>query len=183
MCVICSTLLYAAYSVAVSASDAEYFAEICRDLAQSLQSEAGRTACEAQDEVSNDAVCAYVCLSVNCGYVASWCCWWASLRSHHAMVQSVLAGPQSVQILRDSMWKRYCLIGYLWFCSLCSLLLGTFVDGMFAQECSCSECSFSRQTCRALRILLKCTRTFDVLKSLTPYCVECWQSHGIRNCV
>ena len=47
----CSTLLYAAYSVAVSASDAEYFAEICRDLAQSLQSEAGRTACEAQDEV------------------------------------------------------------------------------------------------------------------------------------
>lgn len=46
-----STLLYAAYSVAVSASDAEYFAEICRDLAQSLQSEAGRTACEAQDEV------------------------------------------------------------------------------------------------------------------------------------
>jgi hypothetical protein len=45
------TLLYAAYSVAVSASDAEYFAEICRDLAQSLQSEAGRTACEAQDEV------------------------------------------------------------------------------------------------------------------------------------
>jgi len=35
------TLLYAAYSVAVSASDAEYLAEICRDLAQSLQSEAG----------------------------------------------------------------------------------------------------------------------------------------------
>lgn len=35
----------------MSASDAEYFAEICRDLAQSLQSEAGRTACEAQDEV------------------------------------------------------------------------------------------------------------------------------------
>ena len=45
------TLLYAAYSVAVSASDAEYLAEICRDLAQSLQTEAGRTACEAQDEV------------------------------------------------------------------------------------------------------------------------------------
>ena len=36
------TLLYAAYSVAVSASDAEYLAEICRDLAQSLQTEAGR---------------------------------------------------------------------------------------------------------------------------------------------
>ena len=51
-----STLLYAAYSVAVSASDAEYFAEICRDLAQSLQSEAGRTACEAQDEVFLDLV-------------------------------------------------------------------------------------------------------------------------------
>jgi hypothetical protein len=44
-------LLFAAYSVAVSASDSEYFAEICRDLAQSLQSESGRAACEAQDEV------------------------------------------------------------------------------------------------------------------------------------
>ena len=51
-----STLLYAAYSVAVSASDAEYFAEICRDLAQSLQSEAGRTACEAQDEVGHKLI-------------------------------------------------------------------------------------------------------------------------------
>jgi hypothetical protein len=54
-----STLLYAAYSVAVSASDAEYFAEICRDLAQSLQSEAGRTACEAQDEVRNSVLFEY----------------------------------------------------------------------------------------------------------------------------
>lgn len=48
---LCSTLLFAAYSVAVSASDSEYFAEICRDIAQSLESETGRAACEAQDEV------------------------------------------------------------------------------------------------------------------------------------
>lgn len=46
-----STLLFAAYSVAVSASDSEYFAEICKDLANSLTTEQGRSACEAQDEV------------------------------------------------------------------------------------------------------------------------------------
>ena len=46
-----STLLFAAYSVAISANDSEYFAEICKDMALSLQSEQGRMACEAQDEV------------------------------------------------------------------------------------------------------------------------------------
>jgi hypothetical protein len=46
-----STLLFAAYSVAISANDSEYLAEICKDLAQSLVSEQGRSACEAQDEV------------------------------------------------------------------------------------------------------------------------------------
>jgi ribosomal protein L12E/L44/L45/RPP1/RPP2 len=46
-----STLLFAAYSVAISANDSEYLAEICRDLAQSLVTEQGRMACEAQDEV------------------------------------------------------------------------------------------------------------------------------------
>jgi len=46
-----STILFAAYSVALSANDASYFAEICKDLAQSLLSENGRLACEAQDEV------------------------------------------------------------------------------------------------------------------------------------
>lgn len=46
-----SALLFAAYSVAVSANDLEYLTEICKDIASSLQSEAGRTACEAQDEV------------------------------------------------------------------------------------------------------------------------------------
>ena len=46
-----STLLFAAYSVAISANDSEYLAEICKDLAQSLISEQGRSACEAQDEV------------------------------------------------------------------------------------------------------------------------------------
>jgi len=46
-----SNLLFAAYSVAVSANDVEYFARICKDIAQSLESEQGRLACEAQDEV------------------------------------------------------------------------------------------------------------------------------------
>lgn len=46
-----STLLFAAYSVAISANDSEYLAEICKDLAQSLVTEQGRSACEAQDEV------------------------------------------------------------------------------------------------------------------------------------
>jgi hypothetical protein len=46
-----STLLFAAYSVAVSAKDAEYFAQICCGIAQSLESQDGRETCEAQDEV------------------------------------------------------------------------------------------------------------------------------------
>ncbi len=46
-----SNLLFAAYSVAISANDSEYFAEICKDLATSLETEQGRVACEAQDEV------------------------------------------------------------------------------------------------------------------------------------
>ena len=43
-----STLLYAAYSVAVSANDSEYLAEICVDLAVSLQTEEGQLACEVK---------------------------------------------------------------------------------------------------------------------------------------
>ena len=43
--------MFAAYSVAVSANDVEYFARICKDIAQSLESEQGQIACEAQDEV------------------------------------------------------------------------------------------------------------------------------------
>eukprot|EP01033_Poteriospumella_lacustris_P012103 gene12103-8652_t len=46
-----SALLFAAYSVAVSAGDPEYLTEICKDIANSLQTDEGRTACEAQDEV------------------------------------------------------------------------------------------------------------------------------------
>jgi hypothetical protein len=44
-------LLFAAYSVAISANDSEYFAEICKDIANSLETDQGRIACEAQDEV------------------------------------------------------------------------------------------------------------------------------------
>ena len=46
-----SMILYAAYSVALSADDASYFAEILKDLASSLLTDGGRLACEAQDEV------------------------------------------------------------------------------------------------------------------------------------
>ena len=46
-----SSILFAAYSVALSSNDAAYMAEICRDLALSLRTEAGRLACEAQAEV------------------------------------------------------------------------------------------------------------------------------------
>jgi hypothetical protein len=46
-----SNLLFAAYSVAISANDSEYFAEICKDVANSLETEQGQNACEAQDEV------------------------------------------------------------------------------------------------------------------------------------
>ena len=59
--------------MAVSASDAEYFAEICRDLAQSLQSEAGRTACEAQDEVSNEVALMCVCVCAGLSILALLC--------------------------------------------------------------------------------------------------------------
>lgn len=37
--------------MAVSANDSEYFAEICKDLADSMSTAQGRLACEAQDEV------------------------------------------------------------------------------------------------------------------------------------
>jgi len=46
-----SQLLFAAYSVAVSANDSEYFAEICKDISKSRETEAGREICESQDEV------------------------------------------------------------------------------------------------------------------------------------
>jgi len=46
-----STLLFAAYTVALSAKDSEYLAEICSDIAGSLETDAGRLAVEAQDEV------------------------------------------------------------------------------------------------------------------------------------
>ena len=46
-----STLLYAAYSVAVRSNDAEYFAGMCLDVAQTLETDDGRDACSAQDEV------------------------------------------------------------------------------------------------------------------------------------
>ena len=44
-------ILFAAYQVAVNAKDPNYFAEICKDIASSLDSEDGRTTVEAQDEV------------------------------------------------------------------------------------------------------------------------------------
>ena len=46
-----NSILFAAYSVALSSNDAAYMAEICRDLALSLRTEGGRLACEAQSEV------------------------------------------------------------------------------------------------------------------------------------
>ena len=46
-----SRLLFAAYSVAVLENNAEYFAQICKGIAGSLQSEDGRDTCVAQDEV------------------------------------------------------------------------------------------------------------------------------------
>jgi hypothetical protein len=54
-----SSILFAAYSVALSSNDATYLAEICRDLALSLGTEAGRLACEAQAEV---CVCVCACV-------------------------------------------------------------------------------------------------------------------------
>jgi hypothetical protein len=35
----------------VSAGDIDYLREICKDVAQSLETEAGRLVCEAQDEI------------------------------------------------------------------------------------------------------------------------------------
>ena len=46
-----SSLLVAAYSVAISAGDSEYLADIFRDIADSLSTAAGRAVCEAQEEV------------------------------------------------------------------------------------------------------------------------------------
>lgn len=46
-----SPLILAAYSVAKSVSDAQYLAEILHDIAQSLQTTAGRAACAAQEVV------------------------------------------------------------------------------------------------------------------------------------
>lgn len=43
-----STLIVAAYSVAISANDPEYLAEICKDLAQSLKSSSGKRTLESQ---------------------------------------------------------------------------------------------------------------------------------------
>jgi hypothetical protein len=48
---ISSSLIYAAYSVAKSAGDPKYLATVCRDIAQSLLTNAGRAACSAQEEV------------------------------------------------------------------------------------------------------------------------------------
>jgi len=46
-----STLLFAAYTVALSAKDSEYLSEILSDIAGSLETDEGRLAVEAQDEV------------------------------------------------------------------------------------------------------------------------------------
>ena len=47
----CSSLVLAAYSVAKSAGDSQYLANICKDIAQSMMTAAGQSACAAQDEV------------------------------------------------------------------------------------------------------------------------------------
>lgn len=46
-----NVLLHAAFSVAESAKDADYLAEICRDIGQSVQTEEGRTALGAQEDL------------------------------------------------------------------------------------------------------------------------------------
>jgi hypothetical protein len=43
--------VFAAYSVAKSAGDSQYLAEVCKDIAQSMMTSAGQSACEAQDDV------------------------------------------------------------------------------------------------------------------------------------
>ena len=46
-----SSLVFAAYSVAKSAGDSQYLAEVCKDIAQSMMTSAGQSACAAQDDV------------------------------------------------------------------------------------------------------------------------------------
>ena len=46
-----SALVLAAYSVAKSAGDSQYLANICKDVAQSMMTSAGQSACAAQEEV------------------------------------------------------------------------------------------------------------------------------------
>lgn len=46
-----SSLIFAAYSVAKSAGDSQYLAELCLDIAQSLMTGAGQAACAAQEEI------------------------------------------------------------------------------------------------------------------------------------
>ena len=46
-----SLLIYAVYSVAISANDGTYFANVCKDIALTLESEDGRLACSAQEEI------------------------------------------------------------------------------------------------------------------------------------
>jgi D-ribose pyranose/furanose isomerase RbsD len=46
-----SSLIFAAYSVAKSAGDIEYLTEVCKDIAQSMMSAAGQSACAAQEDV------------------------------------------------------------------------------------------------------------------------------------
>mmetsp|Transcript_13985 Transcript_13985/g.23160 ORF Transcript_13985/g.23160 Transcript_13985/m.23160 type:complete len:1107 (-) Transcript_13985:207-3527(-) len=46
-----SSLVLAAYSVAKSAGDSQYLANICKDIAQSMMTTAGQSACAAQEEV------------------------------------------------------------------------------------------------------------------------------------
>ena len=43
--------MFAAYSVAKSAGDSQYLAEVCKDIAQSMMTSAGQSACAAQDDV------------------------------------------------------------------------------------------------------------------------------------
>eukprot|EP00602_Paraphysomonas_sp_CaronLab_P003323 CAMPEP_0185019350 /NCGR_PEP_ID=MMETSP1103-20130426/1952_1 /TAXON_ID=36769 /ORGANISM="Paraphysomonas bandaiensis, Strain Caron Lab Isolate" /LENGTH=1099 /DNA_ID=CAMNT_0027549607 /DNA_START=227 /DNA_END=3526 /DNA_ORIENTATION=- len=46
-----SSLVFAAYSVAKSAGDAQYLAEVCKDIAHSMMTSAGQSACAAQEDV------------------------------------------------------------------------------------------------------------------------------------
>jgi hypothetical protein len=46
-----SSLIFAAYSVAKSAGDADYLTQVCKDIAQSMMTTAGQSACAAQEDV------------------------------------------------------------------------------------------------------------------------------------